>query len=174
MCCGCSPKNKQTNKKPKFSGSIKMDGKQWACKGRLTVMYHSFTHSPIFKYVFNFYFLAMSVACRSSPARDWTCFMAVTRSTAVTILDTQPIEPPGNSLIHSFTIIIILLLLLPLLFRTPPEPYGHSQSRGWIRAAAGGLHHSIGNATSLTHWASPGIKPESSRILVKFITTETQ
>ena len=31
-----------------------------------------------------------------------------------------------------------------------------------------------GNTTSLTHWARPEIKPESSRILVRFIMAEPQ
>ena len=31
-----------------------------------------------------------------------------------------------------------------------------------------------GNARSLTHWARPGIKPVSTRILVGFVTTEPQ
>ena len=37
------------------------------------------------------------------------------------------------------------------------------------------LHHSTtaqGNARSLTHWARPGIKPVSSRMLVRFISEE--
>ena len=33
-------------------------------------------------------------------------------------------------------------------------------------------HHSHSNTRSLIHWASPGIKPSSSCILVWFITTE--
>ena len=52
--------------------------------------------------------------------------------------------------------------------------YGSSQVRGQIRAEAAGLHHSHSYARSLTHGARPGIEPESSRILVRFITTEPQ
>ena len=62
------------------------------------------------------------------------------------------------------------------LFRAAPVAYGSSWARGWIRAAAAGLHHNhgnwiwatlatyatfCGNARSLTHWVRPGIKPIS-------------
>ena len=66
--------------------------------------------------------------------------------------------------------------------------YGSSQARGQIGAAAVSLHHSHsntgsephlqsaqlahGNTGSLTHWARPGINPQSSRILVGFVTAE--
>ena len=63
--------------------------------------------------------------------------------------------------------------------------YGNFQVRGRIRAVAFGLrhshsnsnpdpshvcslHHSYGNAGSLTYWVSPGITPVSSWILVGF------
>ena len=74
-------------------------------------------------------------------------------------------------------------------FRATPKSYGSSQFRGWIRAAAASLHHSTAmwdpstsvtytadqsNTRSLTHWASPWIKPSSSWILVMFVTTEQQ
>ena len=49
---------------------------------------------------------------------------------------------------------------------------GSSQARGWIRAAAASLHHSHSNMGSLTHWAKPGIEPESSCILLWFVTAE--
>ena len=60
------------------------------------------------------------------------------------------------------------------LFRAAPMAYGSSQPRGGIGAAAASLHHSHSNAESLTHWARPGIKPESSRILVGIVTAEPQ
>ena len=44
-------------------------------------------------YFFCFYFLAAPTACRSSQARDQTLTRAVTRATAVTVLDPQPVEP---------------------------------------------------------------------------------
>ena len=62
--------------------------------------------------------------------------------------------------------------------------WGGSQARGGIRATTTGLHHSHsnarsatyatahGNAGSLIHWATPGIKPGSSWVLVRFITSE--
>ena len=36
------------------------------------------------------------------------------------------------------------------------------------------LHHSSYNTGSLIHWAGPGIEPESSQILVRFVTTKPQ
>ena len=56
------------------------------------------------------------------------------------------------------------------LFRAAPVTYGGSQARGWIGAIATAAYTTAhSNAGSLTHWASPGIKPTSSRILVRFI-----
>ena len=72
------------------------------------------------------------------------------------------------------------------LFRAAPAAYGGSQARGRIGATAASLHHSWiwtasatytaaqGNARSLTHWVRPGIKPISSWILVRFVTTKPQ
>ena len=78
-------------------------------------------------------------------------------------------------------------LFIYLPFRAAPAAYGISQARGQIRAVAACHSHSNarsepclwstptqGNAGYLTHWARPGIKPESSWILVKFFTTEPQ
>ena len=45
------------------------------------------------------------------------------------------------------------------LFKTAPMAYGRSQTTGSIRAATTNLHHSHGNAGSLTHWARPGFEP---------------
>ena len=58
------------------------------------------------------------------------------------------------------------------LFRATPTAYRDSQAKGHIRAIAAGLHHSHSHAGSLTHWARPGLKPESSWILVRFVTAE--
>ena len=82
--------------------------------------------------------------------------------------------------------IFFYLFYLFFLFRASPMAYRSSQARGWIRAAAAGLHHSQSNngsatyttahsnAGSLTHWVRPGIEPVSSWILVRFFTTEPQ
>ena len=56
------------------------------------------------------------------------------------------------------------------IFRAAPLAYGSSKARGQIRATAA----SICNTGSLTHWVRPGIEPDSSWILVGFITTEPQ
>ena len=56
-----------------------------------------------------------------------------------------------------------------LLFRAALMAYGGSQARGWIRAAAAGLHNSCSNTRSLTHWAKPEIEPTFSWILVGFV-----
>ena len=74
------------------------------------------------------------------------------------------------------------------LFRATPAAYGGSQARGLIRAVATSLRHShsnarsephlqptpqlIGNTGSLTHGVRSGIEPVSSRILVRFVSTE--
>ena len=75
------------------------------------------------------------------------------------------------------------------LFRASPAAYGSSQARGQVRAVAASLRHShshtrskphlciphsLCNTRFLTHWAGPGIKPASSWILVRFLTTEPQ
>ena len=52
--------------------------------------------------------------------------------------------------------------------------YGSSQARGWIRAAAKGLHHSHSNSRFLTHWVRPGIEPASLWIWVGFVTAQPQ
>ena len=59
------------------------------------------------------------------------------------------------------------------LFMAAPAAYGHSQARGCrptrhpqqrrIRAASATYTTAHGNATSLTHWARPGIEPASSQ-----------
>ena len=68
-----------------------------------------------------------------------------------------------------------------LFFRAAPASYGDSQARGRIRAVAACHSHNMesattarGNARSLTHWARPGIKPESSWILVRFVSALPQ
>ena len=60
------------------------------------------------------------------------------------------------------------------LFRAAPAACGSSQARSLIGVVAASLHHSHSNMESLTHWARPGIKPVSSWILVRFVTTEPQ
>ena len=74
-------------------------------------------------------------------------------------------------------------------FRATHAVYGSSQARGWIGAAAASLQQSQSNtgfkqclwptpqltatpSGSLIHWARPRMEPESSWILVEFITTE--
>ena len=64
----------------------------------------------------------------------------------------------------------LAFFLLYLFLRAVPTAYGHSQARAWIRAAATSLCHSHSNTRSLTHWASSGIKPASSWILVGLLT----
>ena len=56
----------------------------------------------------------------------------------------------------------VLLFFFFCLFRAAPAACGSSQARGQIGAVAAGLHHSLGNAGSLTHWAWSGIEPVSS------------
>ena len=65
---------------------------------------------------------------------------------------------------------LMSFFFFPPLFRAAPTAYGGSQARGWIGAIAAG--HS--NARSLTRWARPGIEPETSWLLVRFIPTAPQ
>ena len=50
------------------------------------------------------------------------------------------------------------------------------EARSRIRAVAALLHysHSKSNARSLTHWAGPGIEPETSWFPVRFVSAEPQ
>ena len=76
----------------------------------------------------------------------------------------------------------------PFLFFYGPHPYGSTQTRGQMGAAAAGRCRSHSNGrpepylrptpqlssalAPLTHWARPGTEPASSWILVRIITTE--
>ena len=78
---------------------------------------------------------------------------------------------------------VCICWLIDWLIGATPKVYGGSQARGQIRAVAASLHHSHsriraasatyitahGNTRSLTHWASPGIEPLSSWMLVRFV-----
>ena len=77
--------------------------------------------------------------------------------------------------------ILEIYIFIYLLFRAIPVANGNSQAKCPIGTAAVSLHHgqsnaiskphfviyttAHGNAGSLTHWTSPGIKPKSSWIL---------
>ena len=88
---------------------------------------------------------------------------------------------------HVFDFLFLFFFFgLLSFFRVAPAAYGGSQARswinqrrshqpmprpqqGWIRAASVTYTTAHGNAGSLTHWASPGIEPASSWILVGFV-----
>ena len=73
----------------------------------------------------------------------------------------------GTALLFLFTSFLSFFLFFCFL--------GHMEvPRGQIRATAVGLHHSHRNVGSPTHWARPGIKPISSWIPVRFISTAPQ
>ena len=83
-------------------------------------------------------------------------------------------------------LLLLFSLLLFLVFMATPVAYRSSQTRGWshscwptsqpqpqphqIQAPSATYTTAHGNPGSWTHWARPGIKPASSRILVKFLT----
>ena len=88
----------------------------------------------------------------------------------------------------SFSFLFFFFFFLSFcLFRATPAAYGGSLAGGLIGATAAGLHHSHSNTRSKlhlrptpqlkatlhpqTHWARPGIKPETSWLLVRFIST---
>ena len=65
-----------------------------------------------------------------------------------------------------------MILFFFFLFGASPLAYGGSQARGQIRGVASDLHHSHSKSRSLTHWVRRRVKPESSWILVGFVSTE--
>ena len=65
---------------------------------------------------------------------------------------------------------IVLFVCLFAFSRATPVAHGGSQARGLIGTVATGLRQSHSNAESLTHWARPGIEPETSWFLVGFIS----
>ena len=69
---------------------------------------------------------------------------------------------------HHFSLSFFLAFLL-CLFR-----HKKFQARNRIWAVAVGLCHSHSKAGSLTHWARPGIEPESSWTPIGFVTAEPQ
>ena len=73
----------------------------------------------------SFFFLAALIASGSSWTRDQTHGTAATRATAVTTLDPQPTEPPGNSIRNLF-----LTPYLKDFF--PMFPYGTFIDLGFI------------------------------------------
>ena len=64
--------------------------------------------------------------------------------------------------------LFLFFLFLFCLFRATHAAYGSSQARVLIRATAAGLRHS--HTRSLTHWARPGIEPQTSWFLVRFVS----
>ena len=112
-------------------------------------------------------------------ARHCSKFRKIAQKTQMTeTLD----DKQGSKSVNKF---ILFSFFLFCLFRVTPAAYGSSQARVQIRATAAGLCHSHSNVRSepplqptlqltgmpdpLTHWASPGIKPQSSWILVGFV-----
>ena len=102
-----------------------------------------------------------------------------------------PDDIHGHSyIIWLFFLPSFLFFFLSCLFRAEPVAYGSSQARGRIGAAAAGLHHNHSNSRPephlqptpqltampdpLTHWVRPGIRPASSGMLVRFVSTEPQ
>ena len=75
----------------------------------------------------------------------------------------------------SVAIVSVKLLLLSFfLLGAALGIYGCSQARERIRVTAARLHHSHSNTGFPSHWARPGIKPVSSWILVRFVSTAPQ
>ena len=103
------------------------------------------------------------------------------------------IPSSGTDESYSISIFSFFLFFLSFCrFRAAPAAYEGSQARGLIGAVTAGLCQSHtntrfepwamsetyttahSNARALTHWAGPGIKPETSWFLVWFISTVPQ
>ena len=61
--------------------------------------------------------------------------------------------------------------LLCFFFRAAPAAYGSSKARVQIRTTSSTCTTVHGNAGSLTHWVRPGIKPATSWLPFRFIST---
>ena len=110
------------------------------------------------------------------------------------VLPKELFPSKGSFLFKNFSIslsrgsFLFLFFFFFCLFRVAPAAYGGSQARGRIRAIYTGLSHSHSKTGSkqclwptpqltamldpLTHWARPGIEPESSWTLIRFASSE--
>ena len=95
------------------------------------------------------------------------CYVFINLITYELGSDKYYLETEGN-----VSSIATFLFLFFFFFRAAPTVYGGSQAWGQVRAAAASLCHSHSHARSLTHSARPGIEPESSWLLVGFVTAE--
>ena len=73
-----------------------------------------------------------------------------------------------------FNFFVLLLLFCFYIFRAAFAAHGGSQARGLIRATAATYTTVHGNTRSLAHWMRPGIEPETSWFLVRFVSTVPQ
>ena len=71
-------------------------------------------------------------------------------------------------------ILLLLLFFFFYFFRATPTAYGSFQARGRIRAAAACPHQSSQQCQILNPLNRAGDESTSSRILVRFVTTEPQ
>ena len=95
----------------------------------------------------------------------------------------------SHHLVNTPCTFLSYLSFLFLFFLRPAHvTYGGSQARGWIRAIASSHSHSHSYSNEacmqptpqltemldpyLTHWARSGIEPETSWMLVRFVSTE--
>ena len=94
--------------------------------------------------------------------------------------DQGPAAPPeglGDRLrcdpaIMSFFKLHVFVIIICLFRARATAPGGFH--RGRIGAVANSLHHSHGNAGSLTHWVRPEIEPTTSWFLVGFVSAVPQ
>ena len=76
-----------------------------------------------------------------------------------------------NFVFNFFYHFYLFIYLVFHLLRATSQHIGGCQARALIGAVAAGLHHSSGNAGSLTHCMRPGIEPATSWFLVGFVST---
>ena len=76
--------------------------------------------------------------------------------------------PPSCSITSDWRCYFILFYFA---FQGHTQGMWRFQARDQIGATAARLHHSHSDAGSLTHWTRPGIEPETSWFLVRFVST---
>ena len=119
------------------------------------------SHFPLF-------FLAAFTAYGNSLARDWTSTTAMTPADAVSAGSLTRCSTRWLLFFCLFVFVLSFWGCTPGMWKFPGYTRVGSELHLWPYTT------SHGNTRSLTPWARPEIKPASSWILIRFITTEPQ